>query len=42
MTVTDQLVILSHTGKSYPFQVETLTDVYGNIFKEIRKLLEAA
>jgi len=36
----NQLVILSHMGKNYPSQIDKLTDVYGDIFKEIRKLLE--
>lgn len=36
----NQLAILSHQGRSYPSQIEKLTDAYGNIFDELRKLLE--
>lgn len=36
----NQLTILSHQGRSYPSQIEKLTDAYGNIFDELRKLLE--
>lgn len=36
----NQLTILSHQGRSYPSQIEKLTDAYGSIFDQLRKLME--
>ena len=36
----NQLTILSHQGRSYPSQIEKLTDAYGDICTELKKLLE--
>lgn len=37
----NQLTILSHQGRSYPSQIEKLTDVYGDICALLKKILEA-
>ena len=37
----NQLTILSHQGRSYPNQIEKLTDAYGDICTELKKILEA-
>ena len=36
----NQLTMLSHQGRSYPSQIEKLTDAYGDICTELKKLLE--
>ena len=35
----NQLTILSHQGRSYPSQIKKLTDAYGDICAELKKLL---
>jgi hypothetical protein len=37
----NQLTILSHQGRSYPSQIEKLTDAYGDICALLKKILEA-
>ena len=36
----NQLTLLSQQGRSYPSQIEKLTDAYGDICSELKKLLE--
>ena len=35
----NQLTILSHQGRSYPSQIDKLTDAYGDICAELKKIL---
>ncbi|MDD4346810.1 MAG: plasmid mobilization relaxosome protein MobC [Desulfitobacteriaceae bacterium] len=36
----NQLTILSHQGRSYSSQIEKLTEAYGDICAELKKVLE--
>ena len=36
----NQLTILSHQGRSYPSQIQKLTDAYGDICALLKKILE--